>query len=215
MSIDGSEVLTMMPDFEMKMPDNMPVDSVISIVDVLRDSISNITPEIEQDLNNIEPFFLRIESDVANRKLNISVFGDFKDTDALNSAFTSLGNLQEAQKKDSQDKPSMSFFQVDGGAQLFWDGKVMKRTIRDKDNVTDEAEESEESLGENPDDMFSKFFSQGKMVVKYHFPSEVEKISNPNAVMTQDRKTVIIEYSGSSFISPKKEELDIEVKTKR
>ena len=52
------------------------------------------------------------------------------------------------------------------------------------------------------------------MVVKYHFPKKIEKISNPDAVFSQDGKTAIIEYSGSIFSKPTNE-FSVEITTEK
>lgn len=213
MMVDAGEILNMMPDFEIKMPDNLPTDSIISIAQMIKDSIADITPDIQRDLDNIAPLCIKLENNIADKKLGISVYGDFKNVDALNQAFASAAKLQEKQKEQSDSKTSnMSPFVLDGANAIHWDGKTMRRVVDVAEN--DEGEEQVEGE-ESDNDMSSNFFSKGKMIVRYHFPTEVENISNPDAVMSQDRKTVIIEYSGSSFTNPKKGDLDIEIKMKR
>ncbi len=62
------------------------------------------------------------------------------------------------------------------------------------------------------DESFDRLFSQGKMVVKYHFPKKIKSVNNKDATFSMDGKTAILNYPASLFLKPDKE-LSIEIVT--
>lgn len=208
MSIDGSSILSIAPDMSSGINASFPSDSIIYFSQLIKDSLKSvsITPEMEKELNNIASLYLKIDNDIDNKKFSISINGDFDNILAFNNAFASMVNLKammnNAKALATENQiPIESFYEQTG---LDWDGKLMKRVLIPV-KTGGRSEENESDMGDlamKMDGSLNELFTQGKMVVKYHFPKTVKEISNPNATLSQDGKTVIIEYSGSAFIKP-------------
>ncbi|SBV92470.1 hypothetical protein [uncultured Dysgonomonas sp.] len=214
MSIDASEILSMTSDMNMSMADKIPTDSVIYLSDILKDTL-NITDDMKKDMINIAPLAIRMQNDVANKKLGISLSGSFKDAEAFNKAFVSMKKLEDKIKSKDEEAQSLSqnlsIDKLYNLTSLTWDGSVMTRTVETNKDIEPENGVDNLLKGNNP---FGMFLEKGKMVVKYHFPKKIEKISNPNAVFSQDGKTAIIEYSGSVFTKPTTE-FSVEITTEK
>ena len=214
MSIDASEILSMTSDMNLNMQDKIPTDSIIYLSDFVKDTL-NITDEEKEDMANIAPLAIRLQNDMANKKLGISISGTFKDAEAFNKAFISMKKLEDkikARDKEAQSlSQNLSIDKLYNLSSLTWDGSVMTRIVEPNNDVEEEGGVDNLLKGENP---FGMFLEKGKMVVKYHFPKKIEKISNPNAVFSQDGKTAIIEYNGSVFTKPTTE-FSVEITTAR
>lgn len=204
---DASEILAMIPDAADKAGD-LPSDSIISVVDLLKQKggSSKLLIENKEDIENITPLFLEMRNDKANQILTITMFGDFTNVEALNKALISINKLQEKGKKEGMKNSNIGIDRITNTSSFTWDGKTMKRKL-DLSQIVNEA-------AGNKNDMISKMFSQGKMTIKYHFPEKIDKANNSDALISQDGKTVIVEYSASKFLKSDNS-LDIEITTKK
>lgn len=198
--IDGKELLAAVPDLKtMSGSDDIAKNEVISLADKLRDSETEIDQEMEESLKAIEPIYVNYEEDFDNGKIEINIFGTFDDAAAFNKAVVALQKIQE-KESESADSFDLTF----GGGVLSWDGKKMKRTVAEN-SVAKDLDSNEKT-----DDFLKNMFSNGKMVVKYHFPKKISSIDNPKALLTQNQQTVVVEYSSDMFVNPNSD-LDIEV----
>lgn len=218
MFIDASEILSMTSDMNMNMPDKLPTDSTIYLSDIIKDTL-DITDDIKEDMKNIAPLAIRMQNDMTNKKLGISLSGTFKNAEAFNKAFISMKKLENKIKSENDKalalNKNMSIDRLYNESSLTWDGSVMTRIVdrnEDSDPDTEAGNGVDDILKSN--NPFGMFLEKGKMVVKYHFPKRIEKISNPDAVFSQDGKTAIIEYNGSIFSKPTTE-FSIEITTEK
>lgn len=208
MKFDASEMVGMLSASSLPgYNKHLPTDSVISLAEIMaehKDSIKSLSIEEQNMLNDLRPLNVRINSDSVAKTLFISLFGDFTSADALNKTFRSLA--------ESKDKVSMretnirTMNQMDNASRYSWDGKMMKREIDPEMLSKSEVETNKDKKG------LADMFMGGKMVVKYHFPKRVINVSNPNALLSQDGKTVVIEYPATDFIDST-EKINIEITT--
>ena len=208
LTIDGSELLSIIPDLNSaKISNNFLKEETISIAEKLKDSIEVITPEVEKQLKALEPLYINYTENIENQKLEFSLFGNFKDANAFNDAYNALLKLQENSDTALQEGIDGLF----GKSNLYWDGKTMKRFAQE--DIEQKIELDEEDFDLAGIDLLKGLFSGGKMQVKYHFPEEVSTIDNPDALLSQDRKTIVLEYSANVFINPgNKLNIKVEVK---
>lgn len=205
MKFDASDMLAMIPDAASKAGD-IPSDSIISIVELLKQKGgSKLLEENKEDIENISPLYLEMRNDVQKQILTITMFGDFANTESLNKALVSINRLQQKAQQAGMKNSNIGINKLSNTSTFAWDGKTMKRSF-DASQVTNEERNS-------TNDMLSKVFSQGKMVIKYHFPEKVDKANDPNALISQDGQSVIVEYSASKFLNSDNS-TDIEIVTK-
>lgn len=217
MTIDASEMMTLVGQSSLKSNEkDYPQDSIINFSQIVRDTLNNISPEIEQDLKNIEPIYMRIQNNDSLGILKISLYGDFENMETFTNAFASMSKIENEVK----DKGNSSFnkYSIDNlfnRNSFLWDGTTFKRIVTASERQEEENSESNDAdkkLSKNIDESFNRLFSQGKMVVKYHFPKKITNVSNKDATFSMDGKTTILNYSASLFLTPT-EELSIEIIT--
>lgn len=213
---DVSDILAMMPAESNNIHNNgIPTDSIISIAEMAemhKDSLDSLSDEERELLEDILPLTLLVNNDTVSKTLFMSLSGNFDNIEALNKAFISLNKINAKVKSEKEAtqgivKSNPAVSAMNYSSRYSWDGKTMMRSI-EKDSSEDRAEEIEDTK-ENKDIMM--LFSSGKMLVKYHFPRKVKSISNPDALLSQDGKTVIIEYPSSTYIESSSEDLPIEI----
>jgi hypothetical protein len=223
MTFDGGEFMKMLSESKSSSSGKIS-DSIISLVQVLESEkmdMINGYPELKNDIENIRPLFFRTVENHQTGEFKMSIFGDFKDADAFNKAFKSMVNLASNTKDMDVDIEGIPATGKRGGKDMIewlayfpeyqWDGKTMKRTI-DTSKLELQTDDKEPS-NKDPFSDWKSFFQGGKMGVKYHFPQKVNSVDNPDALLSQDGKTVIIEYPASVFTTSP-QEADIEIKLK-
>jgi hypothetical protein len=97
---------------------------------------------------------------------------------------------------------------------FFYDGKTFKKTVakvEKKKEVTEVVEEgSEDDLGAKMTESLNMFYDQSNFKIVYQFPKAVKKVSIENALYSEDRKTIIIEYPLKDYMeNPDKLSFDI------
>jgi len=215
MSIDAGQIMGM--GLSANDIGEMPSDTVISIIDMLKekknmDSISETEKRLYQD---IAPLSVRIKSDINKKELFISYFGDFKNITALNKALQAMSLLDSIDSKkegSNSSKQEQELNKIIERYNLYtWDGKTMTA-------VNQHNPDKKDNMDANDEDELSKLsslsgmFSGGKMKTKYTFPKKVKTVNNPDALLSADRKSVIIEYQASDFLdNPKLSDIVIEL----
>lgn len=216
MKYDASAMMAMMPTGGDKIyKKDIPTDSLISIAEMVemhKDSLDSLSDEERELLDGILPLRLLVNNDTVSKTLFTSLLGDFDNVEALNKAFVSLNRISakvKSEKEGAQEitKSNPAVSGMNYSSRYSWDGKSMRRTI-EKCSLEDRDEEVEDTK-ENKELMM--LFSSGKMLVKYHFPRKVKSINNPDAMLSQDGKTVIVEYPSSMYIESSSDELAIEI----
>jgi hypothetical protein len=214
-TIDASELAALGEESSLNINKGLPSDSIIYFSQLIKDSLKTIPAEIAQNMEDISSLYVHIKRDKAKSEYKISICGDFDNTEAFIKAFSSLSKLEEYIKENKptagSEFPTKILFDK---TLIAWDGKVFKRII----DTTTETEDAENTLEESDQqikdtiDAFAKLFSQGRMIVKYHFPKKIKNVSNDKATFTLDGKTAIIEYPAMLFLEPT-QDFSIEIET--
>lgn len=204
MKFDASELMSMVSASSLSYS-SFPTDSVLSFADIMaehKDSLQTLSAEEQVMLEDLKSVTLKFKNDTIAKTFFITLLGDFKDSDALNRT---LKIISEQKGKGSEVKTGRKIVdQLDNTSKYFWDGKNMKREVQPRIS----AQTAETSKDQNMIDMLST----GKMVVKYHFPKRVVKVNNTDALLSQDGKTIVTEYSIADFIDST-EKINIEIET--
>jgi len=218
MTIDASELMSIVGQSSLSKEKDYPKDSIINFSQIVRDSLKNISPEIDQELKNIEPLNFRVQNNDSLGILKISLFGDFENFDAFTNALSSISRL-ESQIKNNKSNPltKLSANNIFSQNSFSWDGTTLKRTVTAAEEAKDSDDENNggegaEKLTKDVDESMTRLFSQGKMVVKYHFPKRVKNVSNEEATYSKDGKTVVLSYPASLFLKPNSD-LSVEIIT--
>lgn len=205
MTIDAGELLSIAGQSSLKGTESLSKDSTISFAQIIKDTLLNIPPEMEQDLRNIEPLNMRMESNDSLGILKLSFFGDFDNIEAMNKAFISMAKMEdEIKKSGNRSLNKFSPNNLFNNSSYVWDGTKFSRILNiQEEEVILSGEESDDDpdkkLDKSVDESLARLFSQGQMVVRYHFPKKIKSVSNENATFSMDGKNSNIPLSGKPF----------------
>lgn len=208
-SFDGSQLMQMAGD-KIAESQEKAIDSTFSFKELfhtMRDSISKLPEEQQQELKSLEPFNMHMVMNPETSEMTFDMFTDFKkvtDLQDMFKAMKSFGDIKGNEKTGGAANPFSSF----GGTESTeldyeFDGKTFKRIakILDKEaykQVTD-------SLGS-----MRLMFGSSTYKLNYHFPKRIQSVSNETAMFSDDRKSVTVEYGFMDYIT-NPEALNLEV----
>lgn len=158
-----------------------------------KDSIAQMSAEQQAQLKKFEDVSMRMQINAAQKQFNLSMLKDFKKTSELQDMMDAMKVLQSLDKKTAMadaDNPLASMMDSGGNTELSYayDGKVFKRTLKVIDPKLQE-------MAKDTTGMLQMMFGGSNYTIKYHFPRRVKSVSNPDALYSEDRKTVTIPYS--------------------
>jgi len=191
--IDASELMALAGD-KMGEAGKENIDSTMTFKQLFedrKDSIAKLTLEEQQRLMKFEDVSMHMQMNSAQKTFKISLLKDFKKTADLQDMMEAMKAMQSLDKKvDDANNPFGSMMKSGNNTDLkyAYDGKVFKRTMKVIDPKIQE--QSKDTTG-----MVKMMFSTSKYTLKYHFSKKVKSVSNPNAVLSDDKKTVTIPYS--------------------
>jgi hypothetical protein len=208
---DGSGLMEMVGD-EMTGNSEEVIDSTFSfkeIFDAKRDSISQL-PQAEQDkLKMLENYKMHMVVDGEKKKLNFEMFTDFTSVNELQDMFKAMNSYSNMKGEGTEESKAKSnpFSSVgeNENTELSYafDGTVFTRTTKIIDKEI--YKQMTDSLGE-----MSMMFGTSTYKLNYHFPKKIKSVSNENALFSDDRKSVTIEYGFMEYIN-NPEALNVEV----
>ncbi|MDR1876611.1 MAG: hypothetical protein LBQ84_03210 [Flavobacteriaceae bacterium] len=183
--IDASNLTEMASD-----KDKKNYDTIVSLAGFLeegKDSISMLSPEFQKKLTDFKRCSLKIHNDVDKKEYFVQILGDFPNSTSLN---TVLSELSRSSPRDSFTE----ILELLASTSYDWNGKELRKT-----SVVPENPENIKNDSSAEDPLY--LFAGGKFRAKYHFPKKVKKVSDPSAVISQDGKSVIIEYDASEYLT--------------
>jgi len=210
--IDGSQMMSMMGG-AMKSQSNddaksgdskkksKDIDSTFTFKQLLaskKDSIAKLSPEEQEKIKKMERFSVHMVMNEEKGIMNYSMFTDFNSITELQDVMNPVqsmksmvpGGGKKLSGKDSgfpEDNTSMKFL---------YDGKSFKKIVAKKElkKEVSVAEADEDSEASKIKESLEMVYGQSNFKVVYEFPKAVKSISVPNALFSEDRKTVTIEY---------------------
>jgi uncharacterized protein YfiM (DUF2279 family) len=209
--IDGSALMQMAGDQignQMGADAKKNVDSTFTFKQLIaekKDSISKLSPEAQKEIKKLENFVFNIKMNGEQKQFLMNISTDFKSVNELQDILQSMSSLQKLEGGNAPSTPFAGLGDNKSKLSYTYDGKKFTRkAIIDKQKVTEKAADSTA-------DMSKMMFASSSYIIKYHFPKPVKKISNPNAMFSEDRKTITIQYPFTDYMeNPDKLNFDVE-----
>lgn len=215
LEMDGSGFMAMAGDQALKgmnaKQDAKSIDSTFSFKQIFeekKDSIAKLSPEQQKALKKLENFVINIKMNPESKQFLFAMKTPFKSINELDDLNESLGTLKDLKgSSDKKDNPAamMSGMGINNSKLSFsYNGNSFNRKA--VVSKTDVKKIENDSLG-----MAKMMFASSKYILKYHFPKPVKKVSNPDALFSDDRKTITVEYPFTDYTdNPDKLNLNVE-----
>ncbi|MFB9054701.1 hypothetical protein ACFFVB_16550 [Formosa undariae] len=181
------------------------VDSIIYFKDILKeksDSISKLPQDEQDDLKSLESMMMRVQSNYETDVFNLGFGSGFK---SINEFPEILENIDKA--KAFNTKGSSEFSKMDGAAvaksvndmlkhiDFYFDGKQFSRSLKDGYKPSAEAiaqlDKEMNQMGEEGEETLKAM----TYTLVYHFPNKIKSVSNKNALISKDKKTVTLKQN--------------------
>jgi hypothetical protein len=131
---------------------------------------------------------------------------DFKNVNEIQDILQTLSTFQKLEGSANASPLGNGF--GDNGSKLSYtyDGKKFTRKA-----VIDQQKLQAAKAKDSAADMSKMMFVSSSYIVSYHFPKKIKKVSNPNALFSDDRKSITIQYSFTDYMeNPDKQNFDVE-----
>ncbi len=185
-----------------------------------QDSISKLSPEEQEKIKRMERFSVRTIIDEEKGIMNYSMFTDFASVAELQDVMSPVESMKSISPAGQAGGLGMvpNGLEDSSSMKFSYDGKKFNKTVSKKEKKKEEVFETEiseesEQLSEELrlKESMELFYSQSNFKVIYEFPKPVKKVSIENALYSEDRKTITIEYSLKDYMeNPDKLNLDVE-----
>lgn len=203
-TIDGAELMKKAGE-EIAEKAGKRIDSTISFRDVFKDkqdSIAKLPAEERDAIKKLENVDIHLLMDASAGEMLITMKNKFKNLSELGDAMQSFNKVRQL-KKGAANTPDLGF----GGAgspetSYTYDGKKFKRTVK-----------LPAKTGELSDDtmkIYRDMFAQNTYTMVYSFLKPVKSVSDKEAKVSADGKTVTITRSFADYMD-KPESLNLEV----
>lgn len=172
-----------------------------------KDSIAKLPLETQQELKKLEDLEINMKVNSEQKQLMFAIKSDFKQVNELQDLMRTFNTLQKLDKKSNQENP------LGMGGDIFKNNSEVKYSYSAKKfsrNVVLVPKEVNE-IQEDSTGMYKMIFASSTYKLNYHFSKRIKKVSNPNALFSEDRKLVTIQYPFTDYMeNPKKLELIVE-----
>lgn len=167
-----------------------------------QDSIAKLPLAEQEKIKKMEKFSMHMVMDEEKGIMNYTMFTDFasvKELQDVMSPVETMKSVSPAGKQAGGMGMTSDELQDNASTSFFYDGKTFKKIVskiekqEEKTESTSE-DEDENELGEQLKESLSMFYMQSSFKIVYEFPKPVKKVSVANALYSEDRKTITIEY---------------------
>jgi len=209
--VDGSTLMQMAGDqlgSQMGADAKKSIDSTFTFKQIMaqkQDSISKLSPEAQKEIKKLENFVFNIKMNGEQKQFLMNIATDFKNVNELQDILQSMSTLQKLEGGAGPSTPFAGLGDNKSKLSYTYDGKKFTRkAIIDKQKLTGKA-------ADTTADMSKMMFASSNYIIKYHFPKRIKKVSNPNALFSEDRKTVTIQYPFTDYMeNPDKLNFEVE-----
>lgn len=211
--MDGSALMAMAGDqLAASMSENQTknIDTTFTFKQVFeekKDSIAKLPIETQKELKKLENLTVDMKMNAEQKEFLFAMKSDFKNVNELQDVMKTLQTLQKLDKKSDEESPlgmGGSFANNNSAVNYAYSGKKFSRSVTILPKETNLKEE--DSLG-----MYKMIFASSNYVLKYNFPKRIKKVSNADALFSEDRKSVTVQYPFTDYMeNPKKLELVVE-----
>ncbi|MDR2123313.1 MAG: hypothetical protein LBP34_09360 [Flavobacteriaceae bacterium] len=193
--IDGSAFMEILPD-STDQNNKGSKDTLVLLSDLFkqqRDSFSKLPKEDQEIIKTLNPLIIKVHKDEEKKEWISQILGDFKNVDSLNMALSVLNDMGHSEGSMTK---TMGFLT---NTTYGWNGKeFIKTSVISK------------SMKEDSSSLY--MYEGGKFHTKYNFPKKIKKVSDPSALISQDGKSVIVEYDAQEYLRhPEKTNLKVEL----
>jgi len=199
--------------------EKVKLDSVIYIKDMLvekADSIATLPIEEQKLLKSLETVVMKMQMDEESGKINFGFGSTFTSLEELPEV---LENIDQAKQLNSKSNPQYSKMEESAvgraAEDMFeyvdfkYDGNTFSRRLKkDYEQSPEDIEALDNEIAEMGEakDMFGAM----SYTLVYNFPKKVKSVTNDNAVISEDGKTVTLEMNFIEMIkSPESMSLDV------
>ncbi|MFB9110228.1 hypothetical protein [Flavobacterium gyeonganense] len=210
--MDGSSLMAMAGDQmtqQMGAEAKKEIDSSFTfkqLFEAKKDSIAKLSPEVQKELKKLENFVVNTKMSSEKKEFLMTLSSDFKNVNEMQDILQTLSVLQQLEKGGNASSPFGSNFGNNNSKLSYtYDGKKFSRkAVIDTKKLAEKAKDS-------APDMSKMIFASSNYILKYHFPKKIKKVSNPNALFSEDRKTITIQYPFTDYMdNPDKLNFDVE-----
>ena len=166
------------------------VDTIIHMKDFLeekKDSISKLSKVDQEKLKKLENYNIHIVMDSKEKIMKYDISIDFKNVSEANDILNALEQVENigpsTQKDDSEDKKEETPDII--GVNYSFDKNTFKRDAFIKDKILHQ--QQVDSMKQTEAFLAGSLYS-----LNYTFPKKIKKASNPNAVFSNNKKTIVI-----------------------
>jgi hypothetical protein len=210
--LDGSSLMEMAGDqmtSQMGADAKKDIDSTFTFKQLLaekKDSIAKLSPEAQKEIKKLENFVVNTKMSAEKKQFLMTISTDFKSVSELQDILQSAGALQKLEGGSNPATPFAGGFGNNNSKLSYtYDGKKFSRkAVIDKQKLAEKAKDTAA-------DMSKMVFASSQYIIKYHFPKRIKKVSNPNALFSEDRKSITIQYPFTDYMeNPDKLNFDVE-----
>jgi hypothetical protein len=210
-NMDGSALMEMAGDqigSQMGADAKKDIDSTFTFKQLFeekKDSIAKLSPETQKELKKLENFVVDTKMSSAKKQFLMTLSTDFKNVNELQDILQTMGTLQKLEGGASANPMGSGFGDNNSKLSYTYDGKKFTRKA-----VIDEQKRAAKAK-DSAADMSKMIFASSNYILKYHFPKKIKKVSNPNALFSDDRKSITIQYTFTDYMeNPDKLNFDVE-----
>lgn len=226
MSYDMSEVMKTLEEMgggkkDKEDKEKMKMDSVVYFKDMLvekADSIATLPQEEQERLKDLEDIVMRIKMDEETGAFDFGFGSTFTSLEELPDA---LEKIEKAKKMNSENNAQFSKMDESAVAKsaegMFeyidyaYNGKSFTKSLKkDYTKSEEEIEALDAEISQMGDS--KEMFEAMSYTMVYNFPNKIKSVTNKNAVISEDRKSVTLKMNFIEMIkSPEMMALDVKL----
>lgn len=170
-----------------------------------KDSIAKLSPEAQKELKKLENFVVTTKISSEKKQFLMTMATDFKNVNELQDILQTVGALQKLEGGAAANPLGSGFGDNSSKLSYTYDGnKFTRKAVIDQQKLASKPKDSAA-------DMSKMIFASSNYVVKYNFPKKIKKVSNPNALFSDDRKSMTIQYTFTDYMeNPDKLNFEVE-----
>lgn len=205
------------------------IDSIYTFKELFankKDSIAALPAEEQERIKKLEHFSVRMIVNEETNQMKYSLFSDFKTIEELKNMTSPLTTLKSSGVAPAQAGAAMTQKEAQENSVTSYDynGRIFKRvvaelelsektfdTIKSAESNLSEEELEAQKVAEGLTEAMKELMGKSSYKVVYTFEKKIKTISVPNAVLSEDKKTVTINYLFEDYMKkPKSLDLEIE-----
>ena len=209
--MDGSALMEMAGDQlgnQMGTDAKKSIDSTFTFKELIaekKDSIAKLSPEAQAQIKKMEDFVINLKMNAEQKQFLLNISTDFKNVNELQDMLQSMSTLQKMETGANPSTPLSGLGDNNSKLSYTYDGKKFTR------KAIINTQKTSEKVNDSAADMSNMIFASSNYILKYHFPKPVKKVSNPNALFSEDRKTITIQYPFTDYMeNPDKLNFEVE-----